>query len=262
MTDLNCHFVSRFLTKPWEHGQRELHYFDFTDGKVKTGFSRTLFAEVGTNSREVEQRLNQVIETPISQALTQLGAPQAASGQRGLVWPVFRALTLLMMLQPLRLPGNAARNETLEETVLKSDKELDEIAQAASQRYQLGRFTVRPDAALLYPESGFFPIVAEDDRGAWRACIAVPIALQHVMVAVPREVDWDQASRIWSANGSGALSNSSVGTSDRVVLPPAHVDATKPEDIAKAVTEMRQLATEQLDLCRELNNALARLEAM
>lgn len=262
MTDLNCHFVSRFLTKPWEHGQRQLHYFDFADGKVKSAPSKTLFSEVGANTPEVEQRLDRVIETPIAQALAQLGAPQNASGQRGLDWPVFRALTLLMMLQPLRVPGNSARNEKLEETILKSDQELDEIAKAADQRYQLGRFTVRPDAALLYPASGFFPIVAQDNRGAWSACIALPIALQHVMVAVPRDVDWDQASALWSANGSGILSNASVGTSDRVVLPPAHVNATTPEDIAKLVTEMRESTTRLLDLCRELNNAHARLEAM
>lgn len=63
---LNCHFVSRFATKPWEFEQRSLWYFDFECERVLRGSSETLFATSGENTREVEERLNTLIETPIS----------------------------------------------------------------------------------------------------------------------------------------------------------------------------------------------------
>jgi hypothetical protein len=60
MPELNCHFVSRFLTRPWEYDQRRLWYFDFDRKQVCSRSSETLFAAKGTNSLAVEQRLNRI----------------------------------------------------------------------------------------------------------------------------------------------------------------------------------------------------------
>jgi len=259
MPQLNCHFVSRFLTRPWEHDDRRLTYFDFRDGGIHTQSSRTLFAAMEANTQQVEARLDAIIETPIAQAMTRLTDVGPGDRQEGLEWRIFRALALLMMLQPLRAPGVGGRNETLEATVQRTDEELDQIAEAARQSYHLGRITLRPDAALLYPAAGFFPIVAQDVHGNWRKCVAIPMALRHVAIAAPGEVDWDAAATLWAANGGGMLSNLSVGTSDRVVLPPAHVAAFQPREIARLVTEMRTDATRLLATARDVNEALARL---
>src|SRR5262245_39171646 len=40
----NSHYISRFLTKPWEGQQRRLHFFDFASGQFDMGPSRHLFA--------------------------------------------------------------------------------------------------------------------------------------------------------------------------------------------------------------------------
>lgn len=98
MADLNCHLVSRFLTRPWEHGQRNLSYFDFRDGRVRTGSSKTLFAEVGANTQDVEARLNAIIETPNAAAMTRLADIAPGDAQQALEWPLFRALSLLRTL--------------------------------------------------------------------------------------------------------------------------------------------------------------------
>lgn len=262
MGDLNCHFVSRFLTNPWEHDDRRLTYFDFRDRQIRTRSSRRLFAVVGANTRAVEDRLDAIIETPISNAMAQLTAIGGGDRQEDLAWPVFRALTLLMMLQPLRAPGDDARNETLEATVLRTDAELDQIAQAAGQRYHLGRIVVQPGAALLYPAAGYFPIVARDNAGNWRSCVAIPMALRHVVIAAPREIDWNAAATMWAANGAGMLSNFSVGTSERVVLPPAHVAAYEADEIEQLVTEMRDAAMRLMNNVGHVNDALQRLNAM
>lgn len=84
MAGLNCHFVSRFLTTPWEYGQRHLWYYDFASDEVRSSSSRSLFAVGGANTSEVEARLNQVIETPISMGVARLVNSNDSSGLTGL----------------------------------------------------------------------------------------------------------------------------------------------------------------------------------
>ena len=48
---INCHFVSRFATKPWEFGPRWLWYFDFERDGTYRASSETLFAVAGENTR-------------------------------------------------------------------------------------------------------------------------------------------------------------------------------------------------------------------
>jgi hypothetical protein len=54
----NCHFISRFLTAPWEfddqRGQRQLHYYDFDTDNFEQYSSKNLFAERDLNSPRVE----------------------------------------------------------------------------------------------------------------------------------------------------------------------------------------------------------------
>jgi hypothetical protein len=255
---INCHFVSRFLTRPWEHGDRHLWYFDFEQGEVRSHASKTLFSETGTNTADVEARLNAVIETPISAAIARL--VDDVQPERQLEWPLFRALALLMMIQPLRSSGRPDRAERLEDTVMRSDGELDGIARAALDSYQLGRISVRPDAAVLYPAAGFFPLLGRrKDDDYYAAAIAIPVSQRHVFVGVPRTIDWDSATAQWASNGAGTLANASVGTSGRVVLPPLHMEGYATEEIAGMLYEMRATSTQLMALCRERNEALTRL---
>jgi hypothetical protein len=200
MPELNCHFVSRFLTRPWEYEQRRLWYFDFDRGEVRWQSSETLFAAKGTNSPAVEERLNRIIETPLASARAKLANEVSDQQDQELPWPLFRALALLMMLQPLRTPDHPQRGEILEQTILHSDDELNQIASAAAQRYQLGRIAVRPDAPLLYASAGFFPLFARRSDDYWGAAIAIPISMRHVFGMKTRGHAADRVEK-----GSGRL---------------------------------------------------------
>src|SRR3972149_2504776 len=130
VSGLNCHFVSRFLTRSWGYGPRQLSFFDFDEGTLRSCSSRSLFATSGTNSAEVETRLNRVVETPISTAIAKLVGQQVQP--EGLLdWPLFRALSLLLILQPLRGSGRPEHAQRSEQTITRTDAELDEIARAA-----------------------------------------------------------------------------------------------------------------------------------
>src|SRR5262249_51232155 len=151
-------------------------------------------------------------ETPISRATK---ARLVDTNEELLDWPLFRAVSLLLMLQPLRSSGRPEHAERLEDTVTRTDAELDEFARAAHALYQFGRITVRNDAPLLYPAAGYFPLVAKRDDGTWISAIALPVSVRYVFVAVPRAVEWTAATTLWSADGAGFVANMSVGTSNR-----------------------------------------------
>lgn len=137
MASINSHFVSRFLTTPWEHSDRRLSYYDFARGEIREGSSRSLFAVEGLHTDDVETRLNQVIETPIADAIARL-VGTTSQQQDALEWPLFRAASLLLLLQPLRAEGVPERAQRLEEFVMRPDAELDELARAADAAYQIG----------------------------------------------------------------------------------------------------------------------------
>lgn len=257
---LNCHFVSRFLTTPWEYGQRRLSYFDFDEGRVCSQSSKTLFALRDANTPKVEASLNRLIETPVSQAMAKLTDMQTESEEL-LEWTLSRALSLLLMLQPTRSTKDGKQRERLEETVMRSDAELDRIAAEAQACYQLGRITVRNDVPLLYPAAGFFAVVAKGKNGEYAAGIAIPVASRHVFVAVRRLLDWDTATTQWAANGAAPVANASVGTSNRVVIPQSAIDALQPEQIAARMHRLRSETRQLLDLAQEFNGALHRLNA-
>jgi hypothetical protein len=258
MPGLNCHFVSRFLTRPWEYDQRQLSYFDFDDGVVRSCSSRSLFAVTGANTADVEARLNQVIETPIAAAMTRLVDPQS-DPEELLDWPLFRALSLLLMLQPLRPSGRTEYAERLEETITRTDAELDGFARAAHATYQLGRITARSDAPLLYPAAGYFPLIARRDDGVYGSAIAIPVSRRHVFIAVPRSLDWESSTSQWAANGAGFVANASVGTSSRVVIPSSAMN--DPQRAEALIREMRSESQHLLALCRERNATLDGLNA-
>ena len=66
----NCQFISRFVTRPWEHGQRMLTFYNFETGEIETQSSMSLFARDGLNTQDVEGWLNKRrdIKPPIRSA--------------------------------------------------------------------------------------------------------------------------------------------------------------------------------------------------
>lgn len=183
---LNSHFVSRFLTTPWEFGQRRLWYYDFDTDRFAHRSSQSLFAAVGLNSLEVERRLDRLVETPISNARADLLRPGGGEAAVDLEWPLFRALALLLLLQPFRVADAAPGPTTLEEVVSRPDAEIDAIATAISARYQLSRFTVAPEFPLLYPSAGYFPLIGRRREGGCATALAIPLSPSHVVVGLIR----------------------------------------------------------------------------
>jgi hypothetical protein len=165
------------------------------------------------------------------------------------------------MLQPTRSIEGREHAEILEETVMRSDAELDTLASDAHARYHLGRITVRTDVPLLYPASGFFPLVALGTKGQYETAIAMPVATRHVFVAVPRSIDWQSATTQWAVNGAAPVANASVATSNRVVVPEDALRSITLERATELIRELRAVNTQLIGLSRHFNTAVDRLNA-
>jgi hypothetical protein len=258
---LNSHFVSRFLTAPWEHGDRMLWYYDFREDRIRSASSRSLFARQGTNSAEVEARLNRLVETPIAAARERLWAP-GAEVTPDLEWPLYRALALLLFLQPFRATESRTGAQTLEEMVSRADTEIDGLTHAIGTRWQLMRITVSNRSPLAYPDVGYFPLLGAPMGGKCSFGFAIPISPIHAFIGVPRDVRPEQIEH-WSANGGGFLSNYSVGHQSRIlVLHPSVVESLTEAEIARAMRGARAGVLQGIALCGQIADVLRQMDAV
>lgn len=252
MDELNCHFVSRFLTKPWEFGQRQLWYYDFDRKQIGRKSSRTLFAQVGRNTAEIEKRLNELVETPISNAITTLVPSGTIDNVEIHEWQLFQALSLLLLLQCSRASEKESHRSTLELTLSWEEAALDQLVHACHQAYRIVGLRGHPGAPFCCPPHGFFAIPIRQQGGSFTAIYAIPLTEDFAVARVPRDVNMDDTFQTITCRGY--VSNSSVGTTaSRVIIHPsvlaAHGDATT----ARMIEEARKGVLEMCSFCGEIN---------
>lgn len=253
MNELNCHFVSRFLTRPWELDQRQLWYYDFDTKQIGRRSSRSLFAEVGRNTAEIEGSLNRSIETPISNAITTLVPSGAIDNVEIGDWRLFRALNLLLLLQWSRASEREPYRSRAGETLSWDETTLDQLVVACQQTHIIVGLCGDPRAPLCYPSHGLFAVPIRRRSGSYAAIFAIPLTEYHAVARVPREVDMNDVFQTTTRQG-GYLSNCSVGTTaSKVVIHPSVIDAHGAATAARMIEEAREGVLETFSLCREIN---------
>jgi hypothetical protein len=251
----NCHFVSRFLTRPWEWGDRQLFYYDLDARALRTKSSRTLFAAEGHNTAEVEARLNELIETPLSRALpdfiADLHNPNPVTTD---TWERYRALVLLMPIQALRVTFPTG-DDSFEDLLSLPLADLDDIARLADRDYCVYVVGCAARYRLFYPETGlfWFPVRGTGSAGVSFAS-GIPITEQFAIVHVPRHADIDAA--IQKARRGAYLANMSIGGGShvrRVVVHRDIVDHYPEAVIGREIEESHARTTALLTKSDEIN---------
>src|SRR3569623_90256 len=241
----NCHYISRFLTKPWEGKERKLLYYDFQSESFDKSPSLTLFAEDQINSQEVETWLRDVIETPLGCVRPRLasGDPKALDD-----WKFFRAAVLMVWLQGTRY-----------HSVVDEEVRQDMGALAAMPPAELDRLVVEIKndldlrlistvshgtkfAPLFVPSSGLFQFTFPDTGciSGHSIGIGLPLDLRCALVLMPA----DKAGRADLSLLPASIANYSIGTSQSrlVVLPPDLLGVMSEREAARVLIEQRQLA--------------------
>ena len=253
MDELNCHFVSRFLTKPWEFGQRQLWYYDFDRKQIENKSSKTLFAQAGMNTAEIEKRLNELIETPISNAIATLVPSGAIDNVEIHQWPLFRALNLLLLLQCSRASEKESHRSKLEQTLSWDDATLDQLVHACQLAHMIVGLRGHPRAPFLYPSHGFFAMPIQQPSGSYTAIYAIPLTEYFAIAKVPRDVNMDDTFQTITCGQGGYVSSSSVGTTaSRVIIHPSVVEAHGAATAARMIEDARENVLQMFSSCGEV----------
>ena len=215
----NDHYISRFLTKPWEIDQRVLRYYDFETHQFGERSSESLFAKDGLHLAETGKLLNQFVETPISQYRASVltngpGSSLVPSNE----WKLYRALAALTFLHALREPDSAHKGTvTLDRMLSPGEAIVDELGRKASEGFDLIGVTTPSREQLLFSERMIFPIPIVGTK----PILAFPLTPSHFIGLAEKKFP-ESELRQWMAT-EGALSAFSTGANEprRVVLTPS-----------------------------------------
>jgi len=250
MGNLNCHFVSRFLTTPWEFGERQLHFYDVKTRMFGQRSSKNLFAVAGLNSDEIEARINRLVETPLARAIVDLARSSGPDGYSISDWSIYRALALLFHFQVARAAVLSRGEGDLATLCSWPDEQIDQLAWASHQRYRFITVRAHRGSPFFYPSKGYFVIPLAFASALMPGAIAIPLTENWAVASVPTEIDTEQLTQLLSYAGGGLASNASVGTnSELLVIHPSVMACTKEDEIRQHIEEMQ---ANNLTLLQEL----------
>jgi len=256
-SDLNCHFVTRFLTKPWEElPGRDLYFYDFDRKVIGKKSSRRLFAKTGLNDQKTEERINDLVETPLARLVAEVKRGNVHAATNISSWEVFRALTLLFPLQGARL--SRLDGSTSEEFFDWSDDKIDQLTWAYQEKYNLIHRTVPAHSPLFFPSHGFFFVPLAEPSLSDPGLFAIPLTPHDALLILPKTADNDGIGRILGMGGGAFLTNASLSTTaPRIVFHPdllKHHDRAKISGLFEEIREnnvtLKDLCVQRLDVIR------------
>jgi len=239
----NCHYISRFLTKPWEFEDRRLWYYDFDNDTFGRAPSKYLYAEDEINSSEVETWLKQTLEDPVALVRPRLmkADPRALDD-----WRFFRAAVLMLWLQGFRASSVEGMEDRrhLDEIARMPIEHLDAMVQMIGRDFSLRlAFTIWTDDKfypLSVPSQGTFVVQVADSGCAsgFSLGVGLPLDPRCALVALPVE----NRGKLDLSGLRQSLANYSVGLSHsrRVVLHP-DVRSLPEEHLRRDLHELREI---------------------
>jgi hypothetical protein len=255
--DLNCHFISRILTRPWEFGQRRLHFYDKKTKRFHQTSSKKLFARRGLNSKKTEEHLEHIMETPLARALPQLlNASDAGSGSIT-DWPTYRALMLLYPFQLARITPDRSPPIDLESLCSWPDEALDQYVRVMEQSNRLITAVSHRECPFFYPSKGYFIVPLRWAATPHPGAIAMPLTERHAVVWIPAGVDDDLVHTTLSKGEGALVTNASIGTnSERVVIHPSIMKHANLDDLRAHIEEMQDCNLTDIQTAVNINTTI------
>lgn len=255
------HFVSEFLTRPWQKNpdkkKGELLFYDFQTHEFAWEKSGNLLQKPGLNTKKLERFLSDYIESPLGQATRALkkGEKTALDDPKEK-----RALYLLHFLQGLR--GASVTDEEARDRLHlwadKSEAQINEGVAWVQDQFKLMLLPtpVTPEGRpqLCYPAQGYFTFYLYEPRlltGRIRRW-AIPLDLHVAMALIPQAANCK--SQLNDLRGRLQYLSIGLPTSTRVVVPPDVCEERK--EFGKFLQEMRALNTEYFKLEWEREEAI------
>lgn len=250
----NCHYVTRSLTKPWEHEtehrNRELRFYSFDTNEIKYDSSKKLLAKYKLLTPEEERRFSELIETP-------LGNFKDKHLKASFVedYNIFRALFLYFMFQVERFKlviQKEGDGWSLADLLQMPDAQLNTLSENMRNKFKVVALNTVEGHLLFFPEVGYFtfPILCSANQyPVW--ALALPLFPNLSLCLVPKgptEEDLQNSRSVMMQFSVGLNSNYNIS-----LIPPELVG--EKEDVIKAaLLEYRAKAIEHEKNCSKLDH--------
>lgn len=251
---MNCHYVSRFLTKPWELPDRNLINFDFTTNKITKGNSEFLFSREDLNTIEQEIFLNKYIETPLTNISNLFDDLKPIKK-----WKVQRAVFLLLLFQAPRYLATLGMDPQSYQTLFTATEPvLDSIVKEVMQKVKIKVFFAPATERFFFPEMGLFLVPAlTSSRTLLKFNLCIPINTRTLLIFCPAEIEDSMAARMFETPGLAMAY--SVGINDfcnKLAIPPELSESMPEPELIQAIRKARDLVEKYLRKSTSLINSI------
>lgn len=211
----NNHLVSRFHTKTWEVGQRNLLFYDFEKHKEDEKSSETLLSQSGVNSVEVEKWFNKTFESLNGGFFdkynrdTQLNQKQVES---------FLMMFLAQYARLMIKTGIKEYNEAVRSLMNMPSNVKDTLFKLFDDNFDIIPYEL--DKAFCMNSDGLFPVLYRDESKAIKknGAMAFPVNKKCVVIVIPKG-DISKFNKTLREDGN-LISRFSVGIkASKVVFP-------------------------------------------
>jgi hypothetical protein len=259
----NDHYVSKFQIKAWVVPSiAKVRVYSTNSDRLEWVHPRKLFSLEGLNPPDVEERLNQLIETPLTQNRKVLFGAASVKTWKVDHWPAMRAAWLLVLLQTSRTKSFLGLDRvSISDFMRRSVEDLDRLIAATMKEYTLG-FVRDRGGVLMLPSTGHFALPVADDGCLTKLSIAHACPLSPEIALVWRTT----TSAATPVSNDDALATrktirlSSFGSGPhltRLVVPPARLQSFSNDDDLKAwIRKCRTAAQERWSAVREVRRQM------
>ena len=243
---MKSHRIPKFLTKPWEKDGK-FKVFCFKEKKISTKNAGYFFAEDDLFTQYEEEFWNKNVETPLADFFRRISYKEE---------PVIRVENFKhIRAMHWLLPSIVERSwkKRLKKSIDFSEKNIESSMMLFHQKYKLLILnTPLKEHRLLFPETGFFPIVFLTKENIPSVVQAVPILGNRALISISNEIDNNDIVKV-AKNGEHLINVSVSNLCDKVIVHPDMLKHKNEEEIIQILCETRQNYCYYIDLCRKLD---------
>ena len=239
---MKSHKIPRFLTKPWETNNQTFKVFSFKEKKIHEEDAKYFFAEDNRFTQEEEEFWNNNVETPLAGFLNTKSTTEKTKIIKVKNWKHIKAMHLLLPSIVERSWDNRPMKSF---TFNKRDFE-DSMWDWHKKHTLLILDLPLKEHRLLFPETGFFPLMFLTKENLPSAVQAIPILGNQLLISTPKQIDVNDIYK--SARNGEYLINASISNlCDKIIVHPYMLTAQNEETLSKALYKMRQANSQHIN---------------
>ena len=226
----NNHYISKYLTKPWEIQLGKVRIFDYGKKEFREEDTEYLFTKQELFTQEEENFFNKYIETISRQELSTIEEKDFRTTK----WKNYRALVLLLWDLVGRMTAAKDGDTRSVKFFTNLDEDgLNQMVKAIEEQFKLAVLTVPDDGRLFFPSN---LILFAFDATTGHCGFGIPFEQRKILFSIPKGANFEYLTQLCKNH---FFINTSMGNSitEFVIVSP---DLEPTEELAKILVDQRE----------------------